>query len=40
MVGLHDELLNIALLFAPDWLADAFIRLFGRPCCFLPQCRL
>ena len=31
-VGLHDHLLNLALLFAPDWFADAFNTLFGFPC--------
>ena len=37
-VGMHDHLRNIATRFAPDWLAYAFIALFGFPCSFLTQC--
>ena len=37
-VGLHDHVSNIALLFAPDWFADAFIASFGFPCYIITQC--
>ena len=37
-IGLHDQILNLAPLFAPDWFADAFIALFGFPCYILTQC--
>ena len=37
-VGLHDHLLNIAPLFAPEGFANAFTALFGLPCYILTQC--
>ena len=36
--GLHDQIINLAPLFAPDWFADAFIALFGFPSYILTQC--
>ena len=37
-IGLHDKLLNLTPLFTPTWFSDAFIPLFGYPCCILTQC--
>ena len=36
-IGLHDQLLKLAPLFAPDWFADALIVLFGFPCYILTE---
>ena len=37
MVGSHDHFLKNARLSAPDWLANAFIAIFGFPCFNLTQ---
>ena len=37
-IGLHDYMLNLTPFFSPDWLTDAFIKLFGYPCYILTQC--
>ena len=37
-IGLHDHLVNILPLFNPNWFSQAFINLFGYPCCISTQC--
>ena len=37
-IGLHDHLLNLLPLFNLNWFSQAFINLFGYPCCILTQC--
>ena len=37
-IGPHDRLINLTPLFIPTWFSDAFIVLFGYPCCILTQC--
>ena len=37
-IGLHDYMLNLTPFFSPDWFTDAFIKVFGYPCCILTQC--
>ena len=37
-IGLHDHLLHLLPIFNPNWISQAFIKLFGFPCYNLTQC--